>query len=392
MGTHPPLGYKRDPADKHHFLIDEDTAPIVRRIFSLRASGMTFRRIATMLNEEGVPSPGTFYYQGKGTEDPRRVNHKWAETTVKVLLRNEVYIGNMVQGKCGSLSYKSKKLVSKPKEEWIRVEGTHEPIISREVWDTVVSIDQRKVRKPDTENGNRSIFVGLVYCAKCGFKMQNQVKNSISKRTGQPTRLSYFLCGNYLRSGKTACTIHTISEDALYQIVLEDIRAKAQYAAYDRDRLLAKIVRLRDKEQHTRRASYEQELRVTSARVDELGRLMQNLYEDKCSGVVPQTVFQTLMQKYETERAQKSALLPELERKVRDHQEQHREADRWADIIQQYTEITKLDESILFALVDRIEVSEARKLGSVRIQDIKVSYRYVGCVDDALDGNSREAV
>ena len=317
MGTHPPLGYKRDPADKHHFLIDEDTAPIVRRIFSLRASGMTFRRIATMLNEEGVPSPGTFYYQGKGTEDPRRVNHKWAETTVKVLLRNEVYIGNMVQGKCGSLSYKSKKLVSKPKEEWIRVEGTHEPIISREVWDTVVSIDLRKVRKPDTENGNRSIFVGLVYCAKCGFKMQNQVKNSISKRTGQPTRLSYFLCGNYLRSGKTACTIHTISEDALYQIVLEDIRAKAQYAAYDRDRLLAKIVRLRDKEQHTRRASYEQELCVTSARVDELGRLMQNLYEDKCSGVVPQTVFQTLMQKYETERAQKSALLPELERKVR---------------------------------------------------------------------------
>lgn len=241
MGTHPPLGYKRDPADKHHFLIDEDTAPIVRRIFSLRASGMTFRRIATMLNEEGVPSPGTFYYQGKGTEDPRRVNHKWAETTVKVLLRNEVYIGNMVQGKCGSLSYKSKKLVSKPKEEWIRVEGTHEPIISREVWDTVVSIDQRKVRKPDTENGNRSIFVGLVYCAKCGFKMQNQVKNSISKRTGQPTRLSYFLCGNYLRSGKTACTIHTISEDALYQIVLEDIRAKAQYAAYDRDRLLEPV-------------------------------------------------------------------------------------------------------------------------------------------------------
>lgn len=169
---------------------------------------MTFRRIATMLNEEGVPSPGTFYYQGKGTEDPRRVNHKWAETTVKVLLRNEVYIGNMVQGKCGSLSYKSKKLVSKPKEDWIRVEGTHEPIISREVWDTVVSIDLRKVRKPDTENGNRSIFVGLVYCADCGFKMQNQVKNSVSKRTGQPTRLSYFLCGNYLRSGKPACTIH----------------------------------------------------------------------------------------------------------------------------------------------------------------------------------------
>ena len=392
MGTHPPLGYKRDPADKHHFLIDEETAPIVRRIFSLRASGMTFRRIATLLNEEQVPPPGAFYYRGKGTNDPRRVNHKWAETTVKVLLRNEAYIGNMVQGKTGSLSYKSKKLVSKPKEEWIRVEGTHEPIISRDVWDTVVSIDEKRVRKPDTVGGARSIFVGLVYCADCGFKMQNQVKNITYKRTGEVGRHGYFICGTYLRSGKTACTVHTTNEQALYQIVLEDIRSKAQYAAYDRDRLLMQITRMKDKEQHSRRASYEQELRITAARVKELERLMQNLYEDKCSGVVPQTVFQTLMQKYETERAQKAAVLPELERKVQEQLAHHQEIDRWISIIKQYTEIAALDESILFELVDRIEVSEAKKRGSVRYQDIKVCYRYVGYVDDALVEESRDAV
>jgi len=392
MGTHPPLGYKRDPADKHHFLIDEETAPIVRHIFSLRASGVTFRRIATMLNEEGVPSPGDFYYQRKGTNDPRRVNHKWAETTVKVLLRNEVYIGNMVQGKSGSLSYKSKKLVAKPKDEWIRVEGTHEPIISREIWDTVVSIDRRKVRKPDTEGGVRSIFVGLVYCADCGFKMQNQAKNFTYKRTGLPGRQSYFVCGNYLRSGKSACTVHTIAEQVLYQIVLEDIRAKAQYAAHDRDRLLAQIVRMKDKELHSRRASYEQELKIIAARVAELEKLMQNLYEDKCTGVVPQTIFQTLMRKYEMERAQKAAALPELERKVQEQLSRCQDVDRWANIIQQYTEITELDESILFELVDRIEVGEARKLGSIRVQEVKVCYRYVGCVDDALVREGREAV
>ena len=392
MGTHPPLGYMRDPADKHHFLIDEETAPIVRYIFSLRASGMTFRRITTKLNEEQVPSPGTFYYQRKGTSDPRRVNHKWAETTVKVILRNEAYIGNMVQGKSGSLSYKSKKLVSKPREEWIRVEGTHEPIISRDVWDTVVSIDEKKVRKPDTEGGARSIFVGLVYCADCGFKMQNSVKKFTYKRTGEPGRFSYFLCGNYLRSGKTACTIHTVNEQALYQIVLEDIRTKAQYAAYDRERLLMQISRLKDKEQNNRRASWEQELRVTAARVRELERLVQNLYEDKCSGVVPQTVFQTLMRKYETERAQKTAAIPELERKIKEQLAHHQDIDRWISIIRQYTEINVLNESILFELVDRIEISEAQKQGSLRIQDIKIRYRYVGYVDDALVQESRGAV
>lgn len=345
-----------------------------------------------MLNEEGVPSPGTFYYQSKGISDPRRVNHKWAETTVKTLLRNEVYIGNMVQGKSGSLSYKTKKLVSKPKEEWIRVEGTHEPIITRDVWDTVVSIDLKKVRKPDTEGGARSIFVGLIYCADCGFKMQNQVKKFTYKQTGQSGRHSYFLCGNYMRSGKTACTIHTIDEQALRQIVLEDIRAKARSAAYDRDRLLAQITRLKDRERHSRRASLEQELRIASARVTELERLMQSLYEDKCAGIVPQTVFQTLMQKYETERAQKAAALPELERSVREHLEHHQDVERWADIIQQYTEIADLDESILFELVDRIEVGEPQRRGSIRFQDVKVRYRYVGVVDDVLSEEGREAV
>lgn len=176
MGTYPAFGYKRDPQDKHHLLIDEDTAPIVRRIFDMRAGGTTFRQIALKLNEEGVPSPGTLYYQRKGTSDPRRVNHEWADQTVKNIIRNEVYIGNMVQGKCGTLSYKSRQLKAKPKDEWIRVEGTHDPIVSRETWDTVVSIEQKRVRKSDTADGIKSIFTGLVYCADCGFKMRNQVE------------------------------------------------------------------------------------------------------------------------------------------------------------------------------------------------------------------------
>lgn len=118
---------------------------------------------------------------------------------------------------------------------------------------------------------------------------------------------------------------------------------------------------------------------------------MQSLYEDKCTGVIPQTVFQTLMQKYETERAQKAAALPELERNVREQLEQRQDVERWANIIQQYTKITELDESILFELVNRIEVGEPQRRGSVRIQDVKVCYRYVGFVDEMLTEEGQEA-
>lgn len=383
MGTYPAYGYKRDPADKHHLVIDEDTAPIVRRIFEMRAAGTGFHAIAVTLNEEGIPSPGVLYYQRKGQSDPRRVNHKWADQTVKNIVRSEVYIGNMVQGKTGTLSYKSRKLVGKPEEEWIRVEGTHEPIISQELWDTVVSIDKKKVRKSSAADGYRSIFTGLVYCADCGFKMRNQVER-FTYKDGTPGRYSSFICGNYSRSGKGACTIHTIYENVLTQLVLEDIREKARFAEYDPEQLVRQIIRLKDKEAKSRLSSCEQELKTYTARLSELERLMQNLYEDKCAGTIPQTVFQTLMHKYEAERAEKSEAIPELERKVKSYLENRTDANRWLTMIRRYTEITELDESILFELVDRIEVGETQKINGQRVCDLRVYYRYVGNVDAAL--------
>ena len=360
MGTYPAYGYRRDPADKHHLVVDEETAPVVRRIFAMRASGMGFHSIAAKLNEEGVLSPGMLYYQRKGQSDPRHVNHKWADQTVKNIVRNEVYIGNMVQGKSGTLSYKSRKLISKPEDEWIRVEGTHEAIVSREVWDTVTAIDRKKVRKSAPSDGNRSIFTGLVYCADCGFKMRNHIER-FTYKDGRPGRYSSFICGNYSRSGKSACTVHTIYETVLTQLVLEDIREKARFAEYDPEQLAQQIIRLKEKESRSRLSSYEQELKAASARLKELERLMQNLYEDKCAGTIPQTVFQTLMRKYEAERAEKAEAVPELERRVTAHQENQTGADRWLEVIRRYTEITELDETILFELVDDALAQERRR-------------------------------
>ena len=380
VGSHAAFGYKRDPLNKHHLLIDEENAPLVRRIFAMRASGMGYRQIAVILNDESIPCPGEVFYQSRGEKDPRRVNHKWADMTVKTILHNEVYIGNMVQGRRSTVSYKCRKTVAKPKDEWIRVEGTHEPIISRDVWETVVNLDRNRVRKRGASEGKSSIFTGLVYCADCGFKMHVHT-DSFHHKNGESGKRRYFICGNYSRSGKTACTHHTIKEDDIYHIVLDDIRAKAQLVAYDREAMLERIIQAKDKENHTRLVSSEQELRVTSARVRELENLMQNLYEDKCAGTIPQTVFQTLMKKYETERAQKADSIRDLEQRVRENRENRQDADHWADLIRRYAEIAELDETILFELVDRIEVGETEKRGKLRICKVKVCYRYVGTVD-----------
>lgn len=203
-------------------------------------------------------------------------------------------------------------------------------------------------------------------------------------KDGRPGRYSSFICGNYARSGKSACTVHTIYEHVLEQLVLADIREKARFAEYDPERLAQQIIRLKEKENRTRLSSFDQELKTTQARISELERLMQNLYEDKCTGTIPQTVFQTLMRKYEAERAEKAGALPELERKVKAHRENQQGADHWTEVIRRYTEITQLDEAILFELVDRIEFGDTRKENGLRVRDIKVYYRYVGNVDDAL--------
>lgn len=381
MGTFPPYGYLRSPEDKHRFVIDEETAPVVRRIFEMRAAGQSYCGIAAALNSDNILPPGALYYQRKGKADNRKVNHLWVNNTIKAILENEAYIGNMVQGQHGTMSYKVRKQVDKPEDEWIRVEGTHQPIISKELWDTVMVVKQKKVRKTSNKKTNNNLFCGLVYCADCGFKMVYKTVNQ-KYNDGTKKNLKYLFCGSYYRSGKSACTSHSIREEIIYELVLADIREKAQYAEYDYSGLLERLVYLKEKEQRGIIASVEQELKAVTNRLAELEKLTQHLYEDKCNGEVPQGVFQMLMQKYETERVSKTALLPKLQEKVKAKQGVRDDVDRWLGLVRQYTELQQLDESILFELVDRIEVGELTQTPVGPMRDVKVVYRYVGNVDE----------
>jgi len=383
LGTYAPYGYKRDPQDKHHLIVDEETAPVVRRIFDLRCGGMGYRAIACRLNQEGVLSPGMLYYQRRGKSDPRRVNHQWAETTVKSIARNEVYIGNLVQGKNGTVSYKCKKQIAKPKEEWIRVEGTHQAIISPEIWAVTAALDAERFQKREVAGEKASIFTGLVYCADCGFRMNFQ-RDKGKRKNGSAYSYTSFLCGNYRRSGKTACTTHSIYENVLLSLVIEDIRKKARVAKHDEKKIAEQIIRLKSAETDSRLAGHEKELQAAQSRLPEIERLMMNLYEDRIKGAIPETVFATLMKKYETEQAGLAAAIPALTEKIQNGRQCFDDAAMWIKHIRQYTDIEMVDESILIELVERIEVSDPQIIDGKRVCDIKIVYRYVGCVDEAV--------
>jgi len=279
MGTYALYGFKKDPENRHHLIIDEKVAPIVRRIFSMRAAGTSGRSIALTLNEEGITSPKE--YQNKNSPNPCKTNGLWNASTIRVIINNEADIGNLVQGKCGSVLYKNHKLVSKPREEWIRCDGTHEPIIDRELWDQVQALTAKNYAPHKRADGERNLFTGLLVCSDCGFKMKANVERAMHK-DGTEVRYISYICGNYSRSGKAACNCHSIYENALVTLVLDHIRTHAKLVECHEDAIIDALASAQESETLSCRAAYHGEIDAQRKRIVKLDTLVESLYEDIC--------------------------------------------------------------------------------------------------------------
>jgi len=385
-----PLGYMRNPTDHNSLAVDEVNAPLVRRIFDMRSSGMGYRKIAVTLNDEEIPTPSDIYYARMGRENPNCWRHCWNDTTVKQILRNEVYIGNMVNGKSSPISYKNKKLNYKPKEEWIRVENTHEPIISREVWDLCAALDKERYIRHEKPERPASVLTGLVRCSDCHSKMH--IRRS-RKKQGDASAgyYIYFDCGTYRRAGMSVCTPHSIREEILLDLVLSDIREKARAVSLDAKEIAARIVKQKSNEDDTRLAGYEKELKGAISRLPEVEKLMMNLYEDRIKGALPDTVFAMLMQKYEDEQSKLSVRIAELQEKIQAGRQCAGDAGIWMKHIKKYTALKAIDEAILVELVEHVEIGDSYKENGKTFRDISVVYRYVGNVDAAVASVMKEA-
>ena len=383
VGCYAPIGYRKSPEDKHVLEIDPVTAPIVRKIFDMRLRGDTFRKIARTLNEEGVPSPRGFYYMAEGRPNLRGETPYWNDVTVKTILRNEVYLGHMVQNKTGTVSYKVHKQISKPKEDWIRVENTHEPLISQETWKAVQRLDNHPSKGRSCKNGEISLFAGVLYCADCGSTMR-YLKDYRSKKRhadGHFGEYKAYMCNRYGTSGKVGCTMHYINHKALVQLLLLDIRYKAALAQNTPDALRARILEQKNAASMEQMKTLKATLSGLDKRLAELEKLVVATYEDKVKGAMPESVCIQLMNRYEAERRDKMEQRMQLMAQLEEMRADVQAVDGWIGLIRDYAQLEELDRPTLLRLIQRIEVGEKYEVDGKTHRDIKIYYNFVGYVE-----------
>jgi hypothetical protein len=379
VASFPPLGYMKDPENKHKLIPNPTTAPIVRRIFDMRIQGYSFRKIAKALNEDGIPNPRNLHYALKGETNPRKQTEHWNDLTVAVILRNEVYLGNLVQNRTGCVSYKVHKQIKKPEEEWIRVNNTHEPLISQETWDAVRRMDNHPSKGRSCSDGEISPFAGILYCMDCGGAMR--LYKRYDKEKKNPPQLRGYSCNQYLTTGTACCSPHNISYKILTDLLRMDICYKATLAQNCPDTLREKIL----KQKNAANLEQTKTIRVTIAALDkrlaELDTLLRSTYEDKVKNLIPEDVCIQLINHYEAERKTKLEQRKKLSSQLEASQEDEKSTDDWLTLIRDYAELETLDRPTLLRLINRIEVGEKYKLDGKTHRDIKIYYNFVGYVE-----------
>ena len=371
MGPKAPYGYERSPSEKHSLVPDPDVAPTVKRIFKLFAQGDSGRHIASILNNEGVPSPSIYYYNKLGkTPAYKTANLTWCSSTIMQLLKNRVYKGDMVQGKRKNVSFKTKDRKLTSSDEWIIVEGTHEALIDNETWNEVERRVTQRIRTEICHKGEISLFSGIARCADCGAAMV------FTTRRYKGTVYQHYRCSRYVNHGKEICSIHAISLGTLEEAVFADIQANAKLAASDRETLLLRLMSYGNREQDREKLSLEKKVCTTQNRLIDLENLIQKLFEERCAGNVPDSIFKKLMHDYEAEqktlqetlKANKSALSAAsiAEQSVSD----------WTDRLERYAKIDALSRSVVVELIDSISVSECIEQDGSKSQNININYKF----------------
>ena len=359
-------GYKMGTDKKRAPVIDEETAPVVKRIFEMYASGKSPRKIAETLNLEGVPSPATYAYEKFGQKAKPDAVGLWSAITIREMLDKIIYIEHMPQLRWTSLSYKNHKRFRKDESEWTVVYNNHDPIISQELWDRVQERKKSVAQGRKTKVGYTHPLSGFLFCADCGNKMK--LCTSVSRKG---TRLYHFDCGYHIRYGKAYCFSHYITAGALEEIILGDIREMAQRIVLDEKAIREDFIRhnaeLADKAIKTAK----RELQVKRKRIEELSRLMQIAYEDRLKGKMPEEICIGFIQKYSDEQKKLEVEIAELDERLTETTTTIQSADDFIRNIKKYLEAPELTREMCYELIDRIIIGGSPKTtGKERVIDI----------------------
>lgn len=368
-----PYGYRKNPDNASHWLIDEEAAEIVRRIFRLCIEGYGPTQIANILFSEGIPTPTEYWQaQGRKTSILPAVPHKWAARTVADILERLEYCGHTVNFRSTTRSFKDKTKIHRPKEEWKVFENTHEAIIDDETFALVQELRSHK-RRPN-RTGEVSMFSGLLYCADCGEKLYYSVTNNYSREQ------AYFFCSNY-RKATENCTAHYIREKVIYQLVLESMQRVLFYVqAYENDFVQGQLDKSTE-EQKKELAKKRRELSRVEKRIAELDVLFQRIYEDNISGKLTDECFAIMSANYEDEQK----LLKKAAEQLRiDIEKQDDKTDNISVFIQKakkFTAIKELTPAIVHEFIDYIMVSSKQVIDGKTVYPIDIYYNGVGILN-----------
>lgn len=346
IGGKPYYGYKMHPTEKNKIVIDEEVAPIVRRIFDMALDGMSCRKIATTLNEEGVPTPAT--YCGWKVGNPGPYTGLWSSERISDMLQNETYIGNMVQGRMVKISYKSEKCLRQPRENWIVVEGTHEPIVDKETFRKVrMLVDGRKHTRSRTYD---FLLKGLIFCHECGYPLA-----TLNRKNAAGEERLFFVCRTYQRFTKAGvCTCHSIKEQTVTEAVLAKVRQICE-AYLDPNELLP--IAQKAVEEAQRADSLEAEIQSIQSKIDSMTTNLDWMYMDKLAGILAETDFQRIYLKVKEDRAKLEEKLKSLQEQREDPVKPEAQA---RELVQRFLDSACVSKELLFSLIERVELSEEK--------------------------------
>ena len=375
VGTVVPYGYRKDPDVKGHLLVNEDTAPVVRLIFSLCAEGKGPKVIANILREKQILKPTAYRYQTSGkygaTTDTEDI-YGWNDRTVAGILDNEIYLGHTINCRTTVVSYKDKRKKDIPESEWYRFENTHEAIIDKVTWDIARKVREGKRRR--TNMGDVDKYSGLLYCADCGSKLYF-VRGTTIKREAYN-----FICSRYRKHmGHELCTPHTIREMALDEIVLEEIRSVTYYARANTAQFVDFIQKKSSAESRRELNAKTAELGRLEKRNGELNALFKRLYEDHVLGKVTSEQFRMLSEGYNEEQRTIQEEIPKLRKAIEDLKASATNVERFLEIVRKYTDIKELTPEILRTFISKIVIHErSRKHAKDAEQDIDIYFAHIG--------------
>ena len=363
-------GYKMGTDKKRAPVIDEETAPIVRRIFEMYASGISPMKIAEVLNKEGIPSPAVYAYSQTGQKPKPNAVGIWTAVTIREMLNKIIYIGHMPQLRWTSYSYKNHKRFRKEEKEWTVVYNTHEPIIAQELWDRVQERQKSVATGRQTKIGFTHPLSGFLICADCGNKMK--LCTTVSRNTGK--RFYHFNCGFHLRYGKSYCFSHYIAASILEEIVLEDVREMARRIVLDEEAIREEYIRHNAELADKTIKSAKKELQVKRKRAEEITRLIQVAYEDRVKGKMPEDICLGFIQKYSEEQKKLETEIAELEVKLTETANTIQSADEFIRSIKKYLDAPELTREMCYELIDRIIIGGASDTAG-KEREIEIVYK-----------------